>query len=113
MGDDAERRIATPDLSVGIAMTACCCFFETPRSVSPEGTGAKLDKTPPKFRTFKFLPDERRKSPCRKTAAPKPAAGEVAGRYGGGSIIMPENKPLDRACRSRGARDAAIPGRPG
>ena len=82
--------------------------------------GAKLDKTRTKFRILKFFLDERRKSPCLKIAAPKPAApplaphsaglgagfktAEAAGRYGSGSIIAPEYKPAAAACRSRGAR---------
>ncbi len=74
----------------------------------PGGTpcGAKLDKIHTKFAILKFLPDERLKSPCLIIAAPKPAAGGVAGQYGGGIIIAPEYKPAEAVCRSRGARGA-------
>ena len=84
--------------------------------------GAKLDKTPTEFVFFKASPDERRKSPCLKTAAPKSVApplapllaglgagfktGEAAGQYGSGSIIAPEYKPAAGGCRSLGARGA-------
>ncbi len=66
--------------------------------------GAKLDKTRPKFCILKFLPDEGHKSPCGIIAAPKPAAGGAADRYGGGIVIAPEYKPIAAACRSPGAR---------
>ncbi len=68
--------------------------------------GMEFRKTPPKFCILKFFPDERRKSPCRKIAAPKPAAAAFGGRYGGGIIIAPEYKEKERACRSRGAPGA-------
>ena len=68
--------------------------------------GAKLDKTRPKFAILKFLPDERRKSPCRKIADSKPAAEAPADRYSGGIIIAPEYKPAAAVCRSPGARGA-------
>ncbi len=71
-------------------------------------TGAKLNKTHTEFVFLRSLPDERRKSPCSKIAAPKPVApplagfktGAEAGRYGGGIIIAPEYKPAGAVCRS-------------
>ena len=76
--------------------------------------GAKLDKTRTKFPILKFFLDERRKSPCLKTAASKPMApplegfktGVSAGRYGNSIIITPEYKPTAAGCRSRGAPGA-------
>ena len=68
------------------------------------GDSAELDKTQPKFDILKFLPDERRKSPCGKIADPKPVAAVAAGRYSGGIIIAPEYKPVAGVCRSPGAR---------
>ncbi len=114
-------------------MTVCCCFFETPRSVSPERTGAKLDKIPTKFRilrggyrrdpsTFILRRTGAKISLLKNISAPKLAApplapllaglgagfktGEVVGQYGGSSIIAPEYKPAEAACRSRDAPGA-------
>ena len=66
----------------------------------------KIGQNPYKIPHFKAPPDERRKSPCSKIAAPKPVAGALAGRYGGGIIIAPEYTPAAGVCRSPGARGA-------